>query len=50
MLLIGLTLVVVLILAGLVTAYVAYPSRGNAIPHASWLSDAMRKARSKVDL
>jgi hypothetical protein len=49
MLLIALTLVVVLVLAGLVTAYVAYPSRGHSIPHASWLSDAMRKARSKID-
>ena len=49
MLLIGLTLIVVLVLAGLITAYVAYPSRGHAIPHASWLSDAMRRARSKID-
>jgi hypothetical protein len=50
MLLIGLTLVVVLVLAGLVTAYVAYPSRGHEIPHASWLSDAMRKARKRIDI
>jgi hypothetical protein len=49
MLLIGLTLIAVLLLAGLITAYVAFPSRGQAIPHASWLSDAMRKARSKID-
>ena len=50
MLLIGLTMIVVLALAGLITAYVAYPSRGHAIPYASWLSDAMRKARAKIDL
>jgi hypothetical protein len=49
MLLIGLTMIVVLALAGLITAYVAYPSRGHAIPHASWLSDVMRKARAKID-
>jgi hypothetical protein len=49
MLLIGLTLIVVLVLAGLVTAYVAFPSRGQSIPHAAWLSDAMRRARSKID-
>lgn len=49
MLLIALTLVVVLVLAGLVTAYVAYPSRGQDIPHASWLSDAMLKVREKID-
>jgi hypothetical protein len=49
MLLIGLTLIVVLVLAGLITAYVAFPSRGQSIPHATWLSDAMRKARSKID-
>jgi hypothetical protein len=49
MLLIGLTLIVVLVLAGLITAYVAFPSRGQSIPHATWLSDAMRKARQKID-
>jgi hypothetical protein len=49
MLLIGLTMLVVLVLAGLVTVYVAYPSRGQSIPHASWLSAAMIKARDKLD-
>jgi hypothetical protein len=49
MLLIGITLLIVLVLAGLVTAYVAYPSRGQSIPHASWLSDAMLKARDKIE-
>jgi hypothetical protein len=44
MLLIALALLVVLALAGLVTAYVAFPHRGEAIPHAEWLSDAMTKS------
>lgn len=45
MLFIALALLVVLVIAGLVTAYVAYPERGEDIPYASWLSDAMVKAR-----
>jgi hypothetical protein len=44
MLLIALALLVILAVAGLVTAFVAYPHRGQAIPHAGWLSDAMVKA------
>jgi hypothetical protein len=50
MLLIALTLLVILVMAGLITAYVAYPSRGQSIPHASWLSDVMIKARNKIEL
>jgi hypothetical protein len=49
MFLIGLMLLIVLAISGLVMAYVAFPSRGHPIPHASWLSDAMVKARRKVD-
>jgi hypothetical protein len=49
MLLIGLTLLIVLAIAGLITVYVAYPGRGQSIPHAAWLSDAMLKARRKID-
>jgi hypothetical protein len=49
MLLIGLMLLIVLVISGLVMAYVAFPSRGQSIPHASWLSNAMLKARRKVD-
>ena len=32
-----------LALAGLVVAYVAYPHRGEEMPHAPWLGDAMKK-------
>jgi hypothetical protein len=48
MLFIAVALLAVLVIAGLVTAYVAYPDRGEDIPYASWLSDAMLKARDKV--
>lgn len=34
---------VVLVLSGIVVAYVAYPHRGEQMPHAPWLGDAMRK-------
>lgn len=49
MLLIAFTMLVVLLLAALITAYVAYPARGQSIPHAAWLSDALLKARRKLD-
>lgn len=47
MILIALALLLVIVLAGLIAAYVAYPDRGEAIPYAEWLSDAMVKARDK---
>ena len=48
MLFIAIALLAVLVIAGLVTAYVAYPDRGEDIPYASWLSDVMVKARDKA--
>ena len=33
----------VLVLAGLVVLYVAFPHRGEQLPAAPWLGDAMRK-------
>lgn len=41
-------LLAVLGLAGLVTAFVAFPQRGQSIPHARWLSDAMLRMRDKL--
>lgn len=41
-------LLVVLGLAGLVTAFVAFPQRGQSIPHAQWLSDAMVRMRDRL--
>lgn len=34
-------LLISLLLAGAVAIYVAYPRRGEAVPHAPWLGDAM---------
>jgi hypothetical protein len=48
MLLIALALLAILAVAGLVTAFVAFPHRGYAIPHASWLSDAMTRVTDKL--
>jgi hypothetical protein len=49
MLLIIVALVVVMALAGLVTAFAAYPDRGEPIPHAPRLSDQMNKLRDRID-
>jgi hypothetical protein len=43
-LLIGLAMLVILVVSGLVVAYVAFPHRGEEMPHAPWLGDAMNKA------
>jgi hypothetical protein len=48
MLLILIALVGVLVLAGLITAYVAFPHRGESIPHAEWLSDAMTRSNQAI--
>lgn len=37
-------MVLILLLAGLVVLYVAYPHRGERIPAAPWLGEAMSKA------
>jgi hypothetical protein len=38
----------VLVLAGLVVLYVAFPHRGEDLPAAPWLGDAMRKGAGAV--
>ncbi len=48
MLLITVALLIVLALAGLVTAYVAFPHRGESIPHAEWLSNAMVRSDQAI--
>ena len=35
-------------LAGLVVLYVAYPRRGQAVPNAPWLGEAMRKGVNRL--
>lgn len=37
-------MLVIVVLAGLVVLYVAFPHRGEDVPKASWLGDAMRKS------
>jgi hypothetical protein len=36
-------MLVILVLAGLVVLYVAFPHRGEKVPAAPWLGEAMRK-------
>lgn len=38
----------ILLLAGLVVAYVAYPHRGEELPAAPWLGEAVAKAAEAV--
>ncbi len=40
----------VLVLCGLVVLYVAYPHRGEQIPGAPWLGDAMERAVDALPL
>jgi hypothetical protein len=37
-----------LLVAGVVVLYVAYPHRGEKIPHAPWLGEALGKAADRV--
>jgi hypothetical protein len=48
MLLICFALLLVLVLAALVTVFVAFPYRGQEIPHAPRLSGAMVRVRGKL--
>jgi hypothetical protein len=43
MVLMLLFLFVSLVLAGLVAIYVAYPHRGEEVPHLPWLGEAMKR-------
>ncbi len=36
-------MLVIMSLAGVVVLYVAFPHRGEEMPHAPWVGDAMRK-------
>lgn len=44
MLTVVVVMVLILLVAGLVAAYVAYPHRGEQMPAAPWLGDAMARA------
>jgi hypothetical protein len=45
---IGIAMLVILVVSGLVVTYVAFPHRGEEIPGAPWLGDAMSKANDKL--
>jgi hypothetical protein len=36
-------MLVILVLAGTIVLYVAFPHRGEEMPHTPWVGDAMRK-------
>ncbi len=38
-----LAMLVIMMLAGVVVLYVAFPHRGEEMPHTPWMGDAMRK-------
>ena len=38
----------ILLMAGVVVVYVAYPYRGERIPKAGWVGDAMQKGVEKL--
>lgn len=44
MLAIILTMLAIIVVAGLVLAYVAFPHRGEELPAAPWLGEAMARA------
>ena len=44
MLFVVIAMLVVLVVAGLVVVYVAYPHRGEEVPNAPWLGDMMNRA------
>ena len=43
MIVILLAMLVIVLLAGLIALYVAYPHRGQDVPSAPWVGDAMRR-------
>lgn len=50
MLSIALAMLVILVVCGLVVTYVAFPHRGEEVPGAPWLGDAMNRATGRLPL
>ena len=48
MLVLGLMMVLILVIAGAVVVYVAFPHRGEDVPGAPWLGDAMQRGVDTV--
>jgi hypothetical protein len=43
-------MIVILVLAGVVLAYAAWPSRGEEVPGAPWLGEALEKVAESAPL
>jgi hypothetical protein len=43
-----LTMLVIVLVAGLVVVYVAFPHRGEDVPRTPWVGDAMRRGVEKL--
>jgi hypothetical protein len=43
-----LAMLAILVVAGLVVVYVAFPHRGEEVPHTPWVGDAMRKGVNRL--
>jgi hypothetical protein len=41
-------LLVIVVLAGTVVVYVAYPHRGEDVPNAPWVGDALRRGVARL--
>lgn len=50
MLFVVVSMLVVLVIAGLVVVYVAYPHRGEDVPAAPWIGEAMSRAADAAPL
>jgi hypothetical protein len=48
MLFIVVAMLVIVVLATAVVLYVAFPHRGEEMPHAPWVGDAMRKGVNRL--
>lgn len=48
MLVVVLAMLGIVLLAGLVVVYVAYPHRGQDVPNAPWLGEAMRRTVDRL--
>lgn len=43
-----LAMLVIMVLAGVVVLYVAFPHRGEEVPNAPWFGDALRKGVDRL--
>lgn len=43
-----LAMLAILVIAGFVVLYVAFPHRGENVPHVPWVGDAMRKGVNQL--